>query len=104
VQEGFGIVLLEAMAAEKPVIAVQAAAIPEVVPHGLLVAPEDHQALARGIESLYQQPDLRRAIAAAGRTAVEEFDAPVVAGQFLAELERLANRATNTAVTATLRA
>jgi glycosyltransferase involved in cell wall biosynthesis len=101
VQEGFGIVLLEAMAAEKPVIAARAAAIPEVVPHALLVAPEDSQALARGIESLYQQPELRRTIAAAGSAAVEKFDAPRVAGQFLAELERLANRKTNAAETTT---
>jgi glycosyltransferase involved in cell wall biosynthesis len=86
-QEGFGIVLLEAMAAEKPVIAVRAAAMPEVVPHGLLVAPEDFEALASGIESLYQQPQLRRALAAAGRAAVKRFDAPLVAQQFLAVLE-----------------
>lgn len=101
VQEGFGIVLLEAMAAEKPVIAVRAAAMPEVAPHGLLVAPEDYEALARGIESIYHQPDLRRTIAAAGSAAVEKFDAPRVAGQFLAELERLTNRTTNAAETTT---
>jgi glycosyltransferase involved in cell wall biosynthesis len=89
VQEGFGIVLLEAMAAEKPVIAVRAAAMPEVAPHGLLAPPEDYEALAGGIESLYRQPDLRRIIAAAGSAALEKFDAPLVAGQFLAELERL---------------
>jgi len=78
------------MAAEKPVIAVRAAAIPEVAPHSLLVAPEDYAALAGGIELLYQQPELRRTLSAAGSAAVEKFDAPVVAGQFLAELERLA--------------
>jgi hypothetical protein len=32
---------------------------------------------------------LRRAIAATGLAAVQQFDAPVVAGQFLNELERL---------------
>ena len=93
VQEGFGIVLLEAMAAEKPVVAVRAAAIPEVAPHGLLVAPEDYAALAGGIELLYQQPELRRTLSAAGSAAVKKFDAPVVAGQFLTELERLAKPA-----------
>ena len=90
VQEGFGIVLLEAMAAGKPILAVRASAVPEVVPHALLVEPDDPAALARGIEELYQRPDLRRAIAAAGPGAVEEFDAPRVAQQFLAEMERIA--------------
>jgi glycosyltransferase involved in cell wall biosynthesis len=94
-QEGFGIVLLEAMAAEKPVVAVRAAAIPEVAPHSLLVAPGDYEALARGIELLYRQPELRSTLAAAGRATVEKFDAPVVAGQFLAELKRLAKPTDN---------
>ena len=39
VQEGFGIVLLEAMAAGKPIIAVRFAAVPEVVRNGILVEP-----------------------------------------------------------------
>ena len=46
VQEGFGIVLLEAMAAGKPIVASHAAAIPEVVPHGMLVQPDNPEALA----------------------------------------------------------
>jgi glycosyltransferase involved in cell wall biosynthesis len=89
VQEGFGIVLLEAMAAGKPVVAAQAGAVPEVAPHGLLVAPDDWRALAGGIKSLYEQPQLRRAQAAAGRATVGQFDAPLVAQQFLAELKRV---------------
>jgi len=89
VQEGFGIVLLEAMAAAKPIVAAHAAAVPEVVPHALLVEPDSHHSLAQAIESLYRQPDLRRGIAAAGFTAVQQFDAPRVARLFLAELEQL---------------
>ena len=50
VQEGFGIVLLEAMAAGKPIVAARAAAIPEVAPHGLLVEPDSEEALEAGIE------------------------------------------------------
>jgi len=93
VQEGFGIVFLEAMAAACPIVAARAAAVPEVAPHALLVEPESHGALAEAVETLYHRPDLRQSIAAAGATRVEPYDAPRVAGVFLAELERMAGRA-----------
>jgi glycosyltransferase involved in cell wall biosynthesis len=76
VQEGFGIVLLEAMAAGKPIVASRAAAIPEVAPHGVLVEPDDPQALAAGIERIYQSPP-------GPSDWVEQFDAPLVARRFL---------------------
>ena len=83
VQEGFGIVLLEAMAAGKPIVAARAAAIPEVVPHGLLVQAESVEAVAAGIEELYRSPEKRAALAARGAAWVEQFDAPRVARLFL---------------------
>jgi glycosyltransferase involved in cell wall biosynthesis len=83
VQEGFGIVLLEAMAAGKPIVASRAAAIPEVVPHGVLVEPENPEALAAGIAELYASPEKRAVLAATGATWVEQFDAPRVAQIFL---------------------
>jgi len=83
VQEGFGIVLLEAMAAGKPIVAARAAAIPEVAPHGLLVDPESVPALAAGIEELYRSPEKRAALGRTGATWVEQFDAPRVAQLFL---------------------
>jgi glycosyltransferase involved in cell wall biosynthesis len=83
VQEGFGIVLLEAMAAGKPIVAARAAAIPEVAPHGLLVEPESAEALAAGIEELYRSDEKRAAQSRAGAMGVEQFDAPRVAQLFL---------------------
>jgi glycosyltransferase involved in cell wall biosynthesis len=83
VQEGFGIVLLEAMAAGKPIVAARAAAIPEVVPHGMLVEPESAEALAAAIEELYRSPEKRADLARAGAEWVGQFDAPRVAQLFL---------------------
>lgn len=89
VQEGFGIVFLEAMAAGKPIVAARAAAVPEVVHHGLLVDPDSDEALAAAIERLYREPALRDSLAAAGREWVKQFDAPMVSAMFLRTLESL---------------
>jgi glycosyltransferase involved in cell wall biosynthesis len=83
VQEGFGIVFLEAMAAGKPIVAARAAAVPEVVQEGLLVEPESPEALAAAWERLRRSPDLCAALGGAGRRAVEQYDAPRVAARFL---------------------
>jgi glycosyltransferase involved in cell wall biosynthesis len=83
VQEGFGIVLLEAMAAGKPVVAARAAAIPEVVPHGLLAEPDNPEALRAGIEELYQSSTKRAELIRLGTEWVEQFDAPRVARLFV---------------------
>jgi len=89
VQEGFGIVFLEAMAAGKPIVAARAAAVPEVVRQGLLVEPDNDEALAAAIERLHQDPDLRQSLAHEGREVVTQFDAPAVAAIFLRKLEEL---------------
>ncbi len=82
-QEGFGIVLLEAMAAGKPVVASRAAAIPEVLPHGMLVEPENPEALAAGILDLYESAPRRALLEEMGLHWVEQFDAARVAQRFL---------------------
>ena len=90
VQEGFGIVFLEAMAAGKPIVAARAAAIPELIRSGILVEPENPDALAEAIVCLYRDPDLRRALASAGLRDVEQFEMNRVAARFLAVIAKVA--------------
>jgi glycosyltransferase involved in cell wall biosynthesis len=89
VQEGFGIVFLEAMAAGKPIVAANATAVPEVVPQGLLVEPESVDALADGLRRIYRDAALRARLAETGKVAVERYDASIVAGLFLSEVRAL---------------
>ena len=60
VQEQFGMVLIEAMATGKPVLATRCGAIDEVVgPAGLLVQANDCHRLAEGLHTLISRRDLR---------------------------------------------
>jgi len=83
VQEGFGIVYLEAMASGKPIVAAKAGATPEVARHGLLVEPDSEDALAQALERLYADSALRTALGTAGQQFVQRFDAPIITEQFL---------------------
>jgi glycosyltransferase involved in cell wall biosynthesis len=89
VQEGFGIVFLEAMAAGKPIVAARAAAVPEVVRRGVLVEPESAEALADGIWRLWRDPVLRTTIAEQQGNDVEEYDMSRVARLFLQAVGRV---------------
>jgi glycosyltransferase involved in cell wall biosynthesis len=84
-QEGFGIVFLEAMASSLPIVSTRTAAVPEVVPGsaGILVEPGNEGEVAAALERLLQDPQLRRAMGAAGRAQVLDYDAPAVAARFL---------------------
>jgi glycosyltransferase involved in cell wall biosynthesis len=73
------------MAAGKPIIAARAAAVPEVVPQGLLAEPEDAESLAEAIARLHGDRALGRSLAESGLRQVEQFDGPRVARAFLAE-------------------
>lgn len=88
-QEGFGIVLLEAMAAGLPVIASRTTAIPEIVldrQNGLLVEPGDVAGFATAMDELLQSPMTRERLGRAGLERVALYDAPLVAHQFLMAL------------------
>lgn len=89
-QEGFGIVFLEAMAAGKPIVAARAAAVPEVVRSGILVEPGDADALADALVALYRNEALRCELGAAGARDVEQFEMTRVARKFIHEAATVA--------------
>ena len=71
--EGFGLVLIEAMAAGVPVVATDVPGIRDVVRHdltGLLVPPDDPAALAAAIDRAVTDDALRRQLVAAARADV----------------------------------
>ena len=85
-QEGFGIVFLEAMACGKPVVAARTSAVPETVVDGetgLLVDPDDPEALAQALAAFLSDPERCRAVGEAGRRRVERYRADRVAESFL---------------------
>ncbi len=74
-QEGFGLVVIEAMAAGIPVIGTRGAGgmlnLMEHEKNGLLFDWEDAAMLAQQLEALYQDPDLRARLGCNGRSLVE---------------------------------
>ncbi len=76
--EGVPVVLMEAMAAGRPVITTGVAGVSELVEHGksgFLVPPGDAQRLAQAIRAVLADPDRRIEMGRTGRTrVVEDFD------------------------------
>lgn len=76
--ESFGLVFIEAMAAEKPVVALKSTAVPEVVRDGIdgiLAEPEDAEGIAAGIITLLENSALRAKMGGQGvRRVKENFD------------------------------
>ncbi|ACX51280.1 glycosyl transferase group 1 [Ammonifex degensii KC4] len=71
--EGFGLVVLEALALGTPVVATRVGGVPEVVREGetgLLVPPADAQALARAIIWMLEHRDRAQEMAARGKEMV----------------------------------
>jgi glycosyltransferase involved in cell wall biosynthesis len=83
--EAFGVVLLEAMACQTPVIASRIPGVIDVVSAGgLLVTPRNPQAIANAVIEILENPKKARFMGKRGRKLVEEkYDWKVVAKQIL---------------------
>jgi glycosyltransferase involved in cell wall biosynthesis len=94
--EPWGLVVAEGMAAGRAVVASSAGGPLEMIEHGrtgLLVPPGDPVALAKAIESLLENPELRVQMGqAARRHAEEHFDSRRAAALFCRELQRVGRR------------
>jgi glycosyltransferase involved in cell wall biosynthesis len=74
--EGFGLMLVEAMACGTPIVAARAGAIPEVLgapPCGRLVDAEDAEGLAAAVGDVLADPALRATMSAAGLQRANAF-------------------------------
>ena len=73
--EGFGLSLIEAMAAARPVVAVRSGAVPDIVEHersGLIVPPEDPIALAEAAAQILRDPAYAARLTAHAQARVRE--------------------------------
>jgi phosphatidylinositol alpha-mannosyltransferase len=90
--ESQGIVLLEAMAAGRPLVASNIEGYASVVTHGvegLLVTPKDRRSLAAALIDLLADPDKRREMGENGRLRAEQFRWDRVSQRVLTYYEQL---------------
>ncbi len=92
--EGFGWPPLEAMACGTPVVASNAASLPEVIGDaGLMCSPHDHDGLAQAMQALLTDNDIRLSFIERGLIRASLFDWEKVARQTLAVYELVAGQA-----------
>jgi phosphatidylinositol alpha-mannosyltransferase len=89
--ESQGIILLEAMASGRPVVASDIPGYRTVVEdgrEGLLVPARDPEALARALRRLIADPELRERMSASGLRRADEYSWPKIAARVLEVYER----------------
>lgn len=85
-KEGLGSVILEAMAAGKPVIATRVGGIPEIVTHehnGLLIAPESPEAIQDAITRLLSDRQLLERLGHNATATAKAFDRTSMAKRYM---------------------
>jgi alpha-1,3-rhamnosyl/mannosyltransferase len=88
--EGFGLPPLEAMAEGIPVVASNAASLPEILGDAaLFVAPDDVEGLARAMRTILSNPALAQQLSKAGRERAAQFTWKACASAHLALYESL---------------
>jgi len=96
VEEGFGISIIEAMAVGLPVIATNVGGIPEIITNGengILVPPENPQALAEAISDLIEHPDKRKMFAEKGRQHITaNFTNDIMAKKYMEVYRNIINQ------------
>jgi glycosyltransferase involved in cell wall biosynthesis len=92
VEEGLGLVAVEAQLCETPVIASASGGLPDIVRDGetgLLVPPTDSVALARAMDVLTSNPERARSMGRAGRRdALDTFSPAAAARRYIDIYER----------------
>ncbi|MGB6770674.1 MAG: glycosyltransferase family 4 protein [Candidatus Dormiibacterota bacterium] len=89
-KESFGVILLEAMASGRPVVATAIDGFRQVITdgdEGLLVAPGNEAQMAEVLARLLDNPALRLQMAARGRVAAEGYAWPLIADRVLSVYE-----------------
>jgi phosphatidylinositol alpha-mannosyltransferase len=93
--ESFGVVLVEAMAAGRPVVASDIPGYRSVLnpgENGVVFPPGDVSALARSVAALVNDPERRRALATRGRARALEFAWPRITDQIEAVYREASGR------------
>jgi glycosyltransferase involved in cell wall biosynthesis len=88
-EEPFGLVVVEAMACARPVVAINGGGIPEIIRHGrdgLLVPAEDAAALANAMCTLIENPGQAQELTRSARQRVVESFSPEIQAAAMAQV------------------
>lgn len=84
-KEGFGLVMLEAMASGVPVVAFASGGIPQLITHdenGLLCEEKDVKTLAENINKVFSDEELKNRLIQSGNKTVKEYDYKEIAKKY----------------------